>query len=390
VKQVLQNMRTGQTTVEDVPSPGLTANGVLIRTTASLISAGTERMLVEFGKGSLLAKARSQPDKVKQVLDKIKTDGLIPTLEAVFTKLDEPLPLGYCNAGVVLEVGSNVKEFRPGDRVVSNGPHAEIVCVPKTLCAKIPEGVNDEQAAFTVLSSIALQGIRLLAPNLGERYVVYGLGLIGLIACQLLRAHGCDVLGVDLNPRRIAQAQAWGVAGVNPGEGADPVTAVETWTGGRGADDVIVCAPVASLAAEAAAVMAGDGMLVLFAGCPNGTLAPLDLSRVYLHNAQYTGTSGSTVADQALVIAKAGDGRLSPERSVAAIGGIEAAQEGVRALLEGRYPGKVVIFPQLTGLPLLGLAELEEALPSVAACLAPGSVWTREAERALIERFWQP
>jgi len=258
-------MRTGQTTVEDVPSPGLTANGVLIRTTASLISAGTERMLVEFGKGSLLAKARSQPDKVKQVLDKIKTDGLIPTLEAVFTKLDEPLPLGYCNAGVVLEVGSNVKEFRPGDRVVSNGPHAEIVCVPKTLCAKIPEGVNDEQAAFTVLSSIALQGIRLLAPNLGERYVVYGLGLIGLIACQLLRAHGCDVLGVDLNPRRIAQAQAWGVAGVNPGEGADPVTAVETWTGGRGADGVLICAsaPTDEIAHHAALMCRKRGRIVL-------------------------------------------------------------------------------------------------------------------------------
>jgi len=209
------------------------------------------------------------------------------------------------------------------------------------------------------------------------------------------------IVASEVNPTRLADleaafaamAQAHGkrLLTFNPAAGSESLRElIARQTGGRGADDVIVCAPVASLAAEAAAVMAGDGMLVLFAGCPNGTLAPLDLSRVYLHNAQYTGTSGSTVADQALVIAKAGDGRLSPERSVAAIGGIEAAQEGVRALLEGRYPGKVVIFPQLTGLPLLGLAELEEALPSVAACLAPGSVWTREAERALIERFWQP
>jgi hypothetical protein len=131
-------------------------------------------------------------------------------------------------------------------------------------------------------------------------------------------------------------------------------------------------------------------MLVLFAGVPNGTLAPLDLSRVYLHNAQYTGTSGSTLADQELVILKTVQGRLSPNRSVAAVGGMEAAQDSVRAMMEGRYPGKVVVFPQLTGLPLLGLSELEEKLPDVAAHLGIDNVWTTAAEKALIERFWQP
>jgi predicted dehydrogenase/threonine dehydrogenase-like Zn-dependent dehydrogenase len=242
MKQILQNLRNGQTTVEEVPAPGLIRTGLLIQTRASLISAGTERMLVEFGKASLLSKARSQPEKVRQVLDKIRTDGLLPTLEAVFNRLDEPLPLGYCNAGVVLQVGEAVGVFQPGDRVVSNGPHAEIVAVPHTLCAKMPEGVSDDQGAFVVLSSIALQGIRLLQPTLGERVVVYGLGLIGLVAVQLLRAHGCEVLGVDINPGRLALAQKYGAAVAGAAQGGDPVAAAGAWTEGKGADGVLITA----------------------------------------------------------------------------------------------------------------------------------------------------
>ncbi len=242
MKQILQNLRSGLTAVEDVPAPGLTRNSVLIQTRASLISAGTERMLVEFGKASLIAKAKSQPDKVKQVLDKIKTDGLMPTLEAVFKRLDEPLPLGYCNAGVVLEVGAGVTEFKPGDRVISNGSHAEIVCVPNNLCAKIPDEVSDEQAAFTVLSSIGLQGIRLLKPTFGEKFVVYGLGLIGLVCVQLLKANGCDVLGVDINEDRLRLAKKFGAETVNVREGGDPVVAASAWTEGKGVDGVLVTA----------------------------------------------------------------------------------------------------------------------------------------------------
>ena len=242
MKQILQNLRSGQTEVVEVPSPQAAGGQVVIQTRASLISAGTEKMLVEFGKASLLAKARSQPDKVKQVLDKIKTDGLLPTLEAVFNRLDEPLPLGYCNAGVVLEVGPGVTAFKPGDRVASNGPHAEIVAVPRNLCARIPDGVSDEQAAFTVLASIGLQGIRLAEPTLGERFVVYGLGLIGLLTVQLLQASGCQVLGVDLNSARLKIAEAWGVATVNAAAGGDPVAAVGAWTEGRGVDGVIITA----------------------------------------------------------------------------------------------------------------------------------------------------
>ena len=215
MRQVFQDLRSGATTVDEAPAPGPRGNCLLIRTRRTLISAGTERMLVEFGKASLIGKARSQPDKVKQVLEKIKTDGLLPTLEAVFRRLDEPLPLGYCNAGVVLEVGRNVTEFKPGDRVISNGPHSEIVAAAKNLCAKIPDDVDDERAAFTVLGSIALQGIRLAGPTLGEKFVVYGLGLVGLVAVQLLRANGCEVMGVDLNPDRLALARSFGAVGVH-------------------------------------------------------------------------------------------------------------------------------------------------------------------------------
>ncbi len=235
-------MRTGETSVEEVPAPGLTGNSVLIQTRASLISAGTERMLVEFGKGSLIAKARSQPDKVKQVLDKIKTDGLMPTLEAVFNKLDEPLPLGYCNAGVVMGVGPGVTEFAPGDRVISNGPHAEIVAVPKALCAKIPDAVTDEQAAFTVLASIGLQGIRLAEPSFGETVTVVGMGLIGLVTTQLLIANGCRVIGTDVDEGRLAMAAKYGAQTVNVAQGGDPVVAAKAATNGKGVDTVLITA----------------------------------------------------------------------------------------------------------------------------------------------------
>ena len=159
---------------------------LLIATRRTLISAGTERTLVEFGNANLVQKALSQPERVQQVVDKIRTDGLTTTVDAVFAKLDEPLPLGYCNTGVVVEVGAGVDDFAVGDRVVSNGPHAEIVCVPQNLCARIPDEVDDETAVFTVVSAIGLQGVRLAAPTLGETVVVMGLGLIGLLTVQLL------------------------------------------------------------------------------------------------------------------------------------------------------------------------------------------------------------
>ena len=226
----------------DVPCPQVAPRHLLIQSRASLISAGTERNLVEFGKANLLSKARQQPEKVQQVLDKVKTDGLLPTLEAVFTRLDEPLPLGYCNAGIVVEVGSNVSDFAPGDRVASNGPHAEMVHVPVNLCAKIPENVPDDAASFAVLGSIALQGIRLLAPTLGESVAVFGLGLVGQLTVQMLVASGARVLGIDLDPRRLALAQQLGATPVDLSAGADPVRAAESFSGGHGVDGVLVTA----------------------------------------------------------------------------------------------------------------------------------------------------
>ncbi len=241
MRQILQSLANGQTELVDVPCPAVGPGQILVQTRVSLVSAGTERMLVEFGKASLLEKARRQPDKVWQVLDKVKTDGLVPTLMAVRSKLDQPIPLGYCNVGTVLEVGAGVNEFQVGDRVASNGPHAEIVCVPKNLCAKIPDSVSDEAAAFTVLGSIGLQGVRLAQPTLGEAFVVSGLGLIGLLTVQLLKAHGCRVLGLDFSPSRLKLAEDLGAETFNLGSG-DPVAAARQFSRGRGVDSVIITA----------------------------------------------------------------------------------------------------------------------------------------------------
>lgn len=239
-------MGTGATEVADVPSPGATAGHLLIRTTRSLISSGTERMLVDFGKGNMLDKARQQPDKVRMVLEKARTDGVMPTLAAVRNKLDQPLAMGYCNVGMVVEVGAGVTGFALGDRVASNGPHAELVRVPVNLAARIPETVSDDAAAFTVIAAIGLQGIRLVQPTLGEVVVVTGLGLIGLLTVQLLRAHGCRVLGIDLDRAKLDAARAFGAETVDLSAGEDPVAAATVFSRGRGVDAVIVTAATKS------------------------------------------------------------------------------------------------------------------------------------------------
>ncbi|HEX2825362.1 MAG TPA: bi-domain-containing oxidoreductase [Burkholderiales bacterium] len=246
MKQVLQNLSSGETVIVDVPRPAVPPGHVLVATRRSLVSAGTERMLVDFGKAGLIEKARQQPDKLRMVLDKIRTDGLAPTLRAVRNKLDQPIAMGYCNVGTVLEVGAGVTRFKVGDRIVSNGKHAEVVTVPVNLCAKVADGVSDEDAAFTVLAAIALQGIRLAQPTLGETVVVTGLGLIGLIAVQLLRAQGCRVLGIDPDAGRLELARTFGAEVVDVGRGADPVAAAQAYSRGIGADAVIVTASTKS------------------------------------------------------------------------------------------------------------------------------------------------
>lgn len=246
MKQILQHLGTGVTEVVDVPAPGVTAGQLLIRTTRSLISAGTERMLVDFGRANPLQKARQQPDKVRMVLDKVRTDGLLTTVEAVRHKLDQPIAIGYCNVGRVLEVGRGVDGFSAGDRVVSNGKHAEIVGVPVNLSARVPDGVSDDSAAFTVIGAIALQGIRLAQPTLGEAVAVTGLGLIGQLAVQLLRAHGCRVLGIDFDPPKLALARSCGAETVDLSAGEDPVAAADRFSRGRGMDAVILTAATKS------------------------------------------------------------------------------------------------------------------------------------------------
>ena len=246
MKQILQNLKNGSTSTIEVPCPQVSSGQLLIRTNRSLISAGTERMMVDFGKANPIDKARQQPDKVRMVLEKIKTDGLMPTLDAVRNKLDQPLPLGYCNVGVVLETGRGVAGFEIGDRIASNGKHAEVVSVPVNLCAHIPDAVSDDEAAFTVLGAIALQGIRLVQPTLGESVVVTGLGLIGQLTVQLLRAHGCRVLGIDFDATRLALAKSFGAEVVNLGAGEDPVSAAERFSRGRGVDAVVVTAATKS------------------------------------------------------------------------------------------------------------------------------------------------
>ena len=244
MKQIFQNLSTGESELVEAPAPQARLGSLLIDTSVSLISTGTERMLVDFGRSGLFAKARSQPEKVRQVLEKVATDGLITTVDAVRSKLGQPIPLGYCNVGVVRDPGGET--FKVGDRVVSNGAHADVVSVPSNLCSKIPENVSDEAASFTVVASIGLQGIRLAQPTLGEAFVVTGVGLIGLLTVQMLLAHGCRVLAIDFDATKLELARNFGAEVCNPSEGEDPIAAGLAFSRGRGVDGVIVTASTQS------------------------------------------------------------------------------------------------------------------------------------------------
>jgi predicted dehydrogenase/threonine dehydrogenase-like Zn-dependent dehydrogenase len=265
LKQIIQDLQSGKTILADVPAPKVKKGSVLIQTKISLVSLGTERMLVEFGKANLIDKARQQPEKVKQVLDKIKSDGLWPTLDAVFKKLGEPLPLGYCNAGQVIGVGEDVSEFKIGDRVISNGPHAEVVLIPKNLVAKIPDEVSYEEASFTVISAIGLQGIRLVNPTFGDTIVIIGLGLIGLITCQLLKANGCRVIGYDFDENKVNLASSFGITAFKASADVDPVKFCLGKTNGAGIDGVVITASTQSdeVISQAAQMSRKKGRIVL-------------------------------------------------------------------------------------------------------------------------------
>lgn len=243
MKQVEQNYRSGVLRVAEVPAPRVSRGGLLVATQVSLISSGTEKQLMDLAKASLAGKAMARPDLVRQVLRSAKRDGFRTTSEKVFAKLDQPIPLGYSLAGRVLEVGRDVAGFAVGERVACAGAaianHAEINNVPKNLCVRIPDAVSDEQASFVTLGAIALQGVRQVQPTLGEKIVVMGLGLIGLLTVQLLKANGCQVLGFDPNPERAALGTK---LGADISVSSELESAAEAFTGGIGADGVILTA----------------------------------------------------------------------------------------------------------------------------------------------------
>lgn len=243
MKQVLQSMRDGKTIVADVPTPAVRSGAALVRTAVSLVSAGTERMLVDFASKSLVGKAQARPDLVNQLLDKARREGLLPTIEAAFNRLDQPMSLGYSSAGTVIALGAGMEGFQIGDRVACAGGgfavHAEYAVVPKNLLVRLPPQVDFESAAFTTLGAIAMHGFRLAQPQLGERVAIIGLGLLGMLAAQIARAAGCNVFGIDLNPQRIALARQLGFE-ASPRTGAEE--AVPALTRGMGFDLVLICA----------------------------------------------------------------------------------------------------------------------------------------------------
>jgi predicted dehydrogenase/threonine dehydrogenase-like Zn-dependent dehydrogenase len=282
MRQIFQDLKTGEMQLNEIPYPKVKKGNVNIKTTKTLVSIGTERMLVDFGKAGWIEKARSQPDKVKMVLEKVKTDGLSATYDAVKSKLDQPLPLGYCNVGTVLD-GSDTG-FEAGTRVVSNGNHAEVVRVPKNLVATIPDGVDDESASFTVLGAIAMQGIRLIKPTLGETVVVTGLGLIGLLAVQILKANGCRVLGIDFDSAKCELAKQFGAEVVDLSKGEDALVAAEAFSRGRGVDAVLITASSKSndIMHQAATMCRKRGRIVLVG------VVGLELSRADFYEKELT------------------------------------------------------------------------------------------------------
>src|SRR5437588_1330150 len=249
MKQLLQNLKTGEGVVADVPAPVAQRGRVIVRAAASLISAGTERAFVELGRKSLVGKAKERPDLVRKVVEKVRSEGLLGTLQAVREKLDESHALGYSAAGIVVEVSESVKGFSARERVACAGTgyaaHAELLSMPQNLCARLPEGVDFESAAFATLGAVALQGVRLAAPTLGESVVVIGLGLLGQLAAQLLKANGCRVFGVDLDESKVELAKRLGADdGCVSNEGVRD--AITRWSRGRGADAVVITAATQS------------------------------------------------------------------------------------------------------------------------------------------------
>lgn len=248
MKQLIQNMRTGESTVVEVPVPKAGTGRVLVHLAASLVSAGTERMLVDFGQKNMIEKVRARPDLARQTLEKAQREGLLTTLEAVQNRLDQPIALGYSCAGTIIEVGVGVSGLQVGDRVACAGQyasHAEVVAVPKNLVVKLAGDADFEAAAFTTLGAIALQGIRLAEVTLGEIVAVIGLGLLGQLTVQMLKAAGCIVVGMDIQSQRAQLAQQLGADAIATNAEELAVLCAK-YSNGRGVDSVLITADTKS------------------------------------------------------------------------------------------------------------------------------------------------
>jgi predicted dehydrogenase/threonine dehydrogenase-like Zn-dependent dehydrogenase len=268
VKQLLQNIKNGKSTVEDVPIPRPRDGQVLVKVAASLVSAGTERMVVEFAEKSLVGKARSRPDLVKQVIDKARREGLLTTAQAAFNQLDQPMALGYSSAGTIIALGKDMQGFQVGQRVACAGGgyavHADYNVVPRRLLTPLPQNVDFESAAFTTLGAIALHGFRLAESQIGENVAVIGMGLLGLLTAQIATAAGCNVLGIDVDPERTALASSLGLQAVRREEAVDSFA---TFTAHRGFDVILICADTPSNdPVELAGVIARDRARVVATG----------------------------------------------------------------------------------------------------------------------------
>lgn len=268
MKQLLQNIKDGKTIIEDVPIPTVRDGQALVKVSASLVSAGTERMVVEFAEKSYLGKARSRPDLVKQALDKARREGLLPTLQAALNRLDQPMALGYSSAGTIIALGKNMQGFKVGQRVACAGGgyavHAEYNVVPRNLLTPLPKNVDFESAAFTTIGAIAMHGFRLAETQLGENVAVIGLGLLGLMTIQLAAAAGCNVLGIDLDPKRVKLASSLGIQAVIRSQAESTAAA---FTSNRGFDSIIICADTSSNdPVELAGLIARDRAKVVATG----------------------------------------------------------------------------------------------------------------------------
>lgn len=265
MKQLIQSLKDGKIEIVECPDLAVTSKTLIIETTKSLISIGTEKSLAEFGKASYLDKAKQQPEKVKEVFEKIKTDGIRSTIDAVSSKLNEPIPIGYSSVGIVREVGRSVNGFSKGDRVVTNGPHSTLNRMGENQCARIPDNVSDENASFSVVGSIALQSLRLFKPEIGEKVVVYGVGLIGLITVQMLIANGCDVLAIDYDEEKLNLAKEYGAKVCNLSKNQDPLESAKIFSNKMGVDGVIIAASTSSsdLISNSAKICRKRGRIIL-------------------------------------------------------------------------------------------------------------------------------